>query len=95
MLKTVTSKTPEELLKWNQKQAYIAMGFLLMTCAMLGIDACPMEGFDPKKYNEILGLDALGLTATLVVPVGYRSAEDAYAQLAKVRFSKEKVLLQK
>lgn len=95
MIGTITSRTPEQIKSWNQKQAYIAMGFLLETCAMLGIDACPMEGFDPAKYNEILGLDALGLTATLVIPVGYRSSEDKYAQLAKVRYEKEKMVIEK
>ncbi|HCY21630.1 TPA: NAD(P)H-dependent oxidoreductase [Patescibacteria group bacterium] len=54
MIGTITSRTPEQIKSWNQKQAYIAMGFLLETCAILGIDACPMEGFDPNKYDEIL-----------------------------------------
>jgi len=54
MIQTIQARTPEQLKSWNQKQAYIAMGFLLETCAILGIDACPMEGFDPSKYDEIL-----------------------------------------
>ncbi|AHB41611.1 nitroreductase [candidate division SR1 bacterium RAAC1_SR1_1] len=95
MIGTITSRTPEQIKSWNQKQAYIAMGFLLETCAILGIDACPMEGFDPNKYDEILGLDKLGLTATVVIPVGYRSSEDKYADLTKVRFDKEEVVIEK
>ncbi|MEI7558230.1 MAG: nitroreductase family protein [bacterium] len=79
---------------WTQKQAYIAMGVVLTVCASMGIDACPMEGFDPAKYDEILGLDTLGLTATLAIPVGYRSQEDKYAGLAKVRFPKEKLIIE-
>lgn len=51
---TVSSKTAEEQKSWNQKQAYIAMGVLLTTAASMGIDTCPMEGFDPAKYDEIL-----------------------------------------
>lgn len=92
---TIWSRTPEQLKWWTQKQAYIAMGVLLTACAIMGIDACPMEGFDPVKYDEILGLDALWLTATLVIPVGYRSEEDKYADLPKVRFPKEKLVITK
>jgi nitroreductase len=54
MISTIESRTPEQRKGWNQKQAYIAMGVILTTAALLGIDACPMEGFDPEKYNEIL-----------------------------------------
>lgn len=54
MLGTIASRTPEQLKGWNQKQAYIALGVLLTVCASMGIDACPMEGFDPERYNEIL-----------------------------------------
>ena len=91
---TIWSRTPEQLKWWTQKQAYIAMGVLLTVCASMGIDACPMEGFDPAKYDEILWLDKLWLTATLVIPVGYRSEEDKYAHLAKVRFPKEKLVIE-
>ena len=95
MLNTITARTQEQLKGWNQKQAYIAMGTILTTAALLWIDACPMEWFDPEKYNEILGLSELWLTATVVIPVGYRSEDDKYAYLAKVRFPKEKVIIQK
>lgn len=90
---TISYKTDEEIRTWNQKQAYIAMWFLLLTCAEMGIDACPMEWFYPEKYNEVLWLDALGLTATLIIPVGYRSSDDIYAHLAKVRFPKEDMII--
>ena len=59
MINTIKSRTQEQLKGWNQKQAYIAMGVLLTVCASMGIDACPMEGFDPVKYDEILGLNDL------------------------------------
>ena len=95
MLNTIKSRTPEQLKGWNQKQAYIAMGVALTTAAVVWIDACPMEWFDPEKYNEILELNDLWLTATVVIAVGYRSSEDKYANLAKVRFPKEKVIIQK
>ena len=69
---------------WNSRQAYIALGFLLETAALLGIDATPMEGFDPVQFNEILGLTDYSVTA--IAALGYRDAEhDWLAPLAKVR----------
>lgn len=94
MLDTISSRTPEQLKWWNQKQWYIAMWVLLTVCASIGIDSCPMEWFDPSKYNAILWLDKLWLTATVVVPVGYRSNEDKYADRTKVRFPKEKLVIE-
>lgn len=94
MLGTISSRTPEQLKWWNQKQWYIAAWVLLTTCASMWIDSCPMEWFDPSKYNEILWLDKLWLTATVAIPIGYRSSEDKYADLAKVRFPKEKLVLE-
>jgi len=95
LIGTIGARTPEQLKGWNQKQAYIAMGVLLTVCASMKIDACPMEGFDPVKYDEMLGLDKLWLTATLVIPVGYRSEDDKYANAPKVRFSKEKLIIER
>jgi nitroreductase len=50
------------------------------------VDACPMEGFDPAKYDEILGLPAKGYGATNACALGYRAADDKYAAAKKVRF---------
>ena len=76
---------------WNSRQAYIAMGFLLETAALLEIDATPMEGFDAAQFNEILGLD--DYSAVAVCAVGYRSEEkDWLASLPKVRFSTEELI---
>jgi len=71
---------------WSARQTYIALGFFLEACAVLGVDACPMEGIDPAQYDEILGLKAEGFGALCVATAGYRSADDAYAQAKKVRF---------
>ncbi len=73
---------------WARRQVYIALGQLLTTAAMLGVDACPMEGFTPAKYDEILGLDQMGYASLVICPVGYRAADDPYASLAKVRFAR-------
>jgi nitroreductase len=80
-------------LNWNQKQGYIALGFALQTTALLGLDACPMEGFDPAAFDEILGLTTKGLTATVIMPLGYRSSEDTHASDPKFRFASDVVHL--
>lgn len=76
---------------WNSRQAYIALGFLLSTAALLGVDATPMEGFDPAQFNEILGLT--DYSAVVVAAVGYRDAEhDWLAPLAKVRKPESEII---
>ena len=64
---------------------YIALGNLMTVCSVEKIDACPMEGFVPKEYDKILGLEARGLTSVLLLPVGKRADDDYMASLAKVR----------
>jgi len=94
MLSTfIGGKEKDVLQGWATKQVYIALGNLLTTCAMSNIDTCPMEGFDSTAYNEILGLEKLGLSATLVCPVGYRLADAPEAKEKKVRFSKEELII--
>lgn len=76
---------------WNSRQAYIALGFLLETAALLGIDATPMEGFDTAQFNEILGLT--DYSAVVVAAVGYRNAEqDWLAPLPKVRKPESEII---
>ncbi|MEW7291633.1 NAD(P)H-dependent oxidoreductase [Aquimarina sp. 2304DJ70-9] len=79
------NKPAEEIHTWAAKQAYLAMGNLLTVCALEEIDACPMEGFIPEKYNEILKLADLNLTSVLVLPVGYRAEDDMFSDFKKVR----------
>lgn len=71
---------------WSQRQGYIALGFLLSSAALLGVDACPMEGFDPARYDEILGLKGSGYHATVTAALGYRSPDDKSANRPKVRY---------
>ena len=80
-----SKKTDEDIALWATKQAYIVLGNLLNTCSLLKIDSCPMEGFVPKEYDRVLGLDELGLRSVLVLPVGYRSEDDMFSGFAKVR----------
>lgn len=79
---------------WASRQAYIALGNFLNSAALLGIDACPMEGFQPADYDRILHLDKQGLTAVVIATAGYRSPEDRYAALKKVRSPREEVLIE-
>ena len=79
------NKNDDEWQSWTQKQTYLAMSNLLTACAELKIDACPIEGFESEKYNEILGLEEKGLNACVIVPVGYRSKEDHTQFRKKVR----------
>ena len=93
MKSKITSLTPEEKNIWTAKQTYLALGNLLNVAAELKIDATPMEGFVPAQVNEILGLDKLGLNATLIATLGYRHDEDATQHYKKVRKSNEDLFI--
>ena len=93
MMKGSLSRSKEELQAWLARQVYIALGFGLVAAAELNFDACPMEGFDPSQFDEILGLKEKGLKSVVIMAVGYRSSEDGYQHLAKVRHSKEELFL--
>ena len=73
------------IINWSKNQAYLALGNLMTVCAVEGIDSCPMEGFVPEKYNEILDLKSKNLKSVLVMPVGYRSVDDQFSSFKKVR----------
>jgi len=73
------------IFSWSKNQAYLALGNLLTVCSVEGIDSCPMEGFLPDKYDEILGLKPKNLKSVLVMPVGFRSSDDKFSSLKKVR----------
>lgn len=87
--KTVITKSEDEQLAVNEKQTYIALGHLLHAAAHLRIDASPMEGFSVEGYDEVLGLSAKNLKATVVCALGYRSDDDAFQHFKKVRKSHE------
>jgi len=81
----IEKKSQEELTLWNKNQAYIALGNLMTVCAVEKIDACPMEGFIPEKYDEVLNLTDKNLQSVLVLPVGFRSDDCHMKDLTKVR----------
>jgi len=76
---------------WAARQIYLALGNVMQAAAELAIDSCPMEGFEVEKYDEILGLTDKNLSAVVVLPIGYRSEEDATQHLAKVRKTREEL----
>lgn len=78
--------------EWLARQAYIALGNLMTSAAVLGIDTCPLEGLDPKAYDQILGLDKSPYKTIVACAVGYRHAEDKYASTPKVRFKKSEII---
>jgi nitroreductase len=72
--------------EWAARQAYIALGGLMTAAAVLGVDACPMEGLVPAEYDKILKLEGSGYKTVVACALGYRAAGDKYASLAKIRY---------
>ena len=77
---------------WAARQLYIALGQLMGAAAAMAIDTCPLEGIDPDAYTEILGLKGSGYEVVVACAVGYRSAEDKYAGMKKIRFPAARVI---
>jgi nitroreductase len=75
LLSTYPLRSPEDNFQHAARQAYIGLGTALIAAAEEGVDATPMEGFEPHKVDEILGLKDKGLRSVVIVPLGYRAAE--------------------
>lgn len=80
------------LRNWQTRQVYIALGQFMAVAALLGVDTCPMEGIDPAKYDEVLGLTSSDFATVVACPAGYRAADDKYGTLPKVRFPASEVI---
>lgn len=80
-----------QLVDWNKRQAYIALGMMMSACALMKIDSCPMEGFTKGDLDNLIGTDTQFETAVLLA-VGYRSQDDHYQYLEKVRYSLEQLV---
>lgn len=83
----------DQKIEWAEKQAFLAIGILVSAAAEAGIDASPMEGFDPKQVDEILGLKVQHLKSTLLFALGFRSSEDEFATIPKIRKTKEELFI--
>jgi nitroreductase len=90
LLNTYPQRGPQVNFEHAARQTYIALGTALIAAAEEGVDATPMEGFDPKALDEILGLHAKGLRSVTILPLGYRQEEgDWLVKLKKVRRPRE------
>jgi nitroreductase len=81
--------------EWAARQTYIALGNFMTAAAVIGVDTCPLEGIDPVKYDEILGLTGTGWKVVVACPAGYRAEGDKYATAKKVRFPASEVIIRK
>lgn len=90
----LNSTSAQKQQEWMARQAYIALGFLLMGAAAMDLDATPIEGFFPEKMDAALGLEVLGLKSVVVASVGHHSVEDFNAALPKSRLPLQQVLTQ-
>jgi len=87
-----SSMTPDGRRAWNSRQVYIALGQLMTTAAMLGIDSCPLEGIDPTAYDRTLGLEGSDYATVVACALGYRDPSDKYASTPKARFERSRVI---
>jgi nitroreductase len=78
--------------QWAAHQAYLALGNFITSAALMGIDTCPMEGFQPDEYNRILELAPKGLASVVCCAAGFRAADDKSATQKKVRYPREQVI---
>lgn len=94
LINNFSEKQTPEIRQWMANQLYLTLGALLTVCALENIDACPIEGFEPKKYDELLGLDEKGLESVIVLPVGYRDESDFFISLKKVRRGVDELIIE-
>jgi nitroreductase len=93
LISNFSKKEAHEIRHWMSNQLYLTLGALLTVCAMEKIDACPIEGFEPEKYDQLLGLEEKSLESVIVLPVGYRDESDFFINLKKVRRGVEELVV--
>jgi hypothetical protein len=94
LVNSFEAKAKEEIRVWAINQAYLTLGTLLTVCATEGIDACPMEGFEPDKYDDLLNLTEYNLKSVLALPVGYRAQDDMFSEFKKVRRPLKEIIIE-
>jgi nitroreductase len=94
LVNNFSEKQTPEIRQWMVNQLYLTLGALLTVCAIENIDACPIEGFEPKKYDEFLGLDKIGLESIILLPVGFRDESDFFINLKKVRRGVDELIIE-
>ena len=94
-LKTIyKNKNKEDIDTSAIYQAYISIGTLMTVCAEQRIDSCPMEGFNPVKFDSILKLSDMNLRSVLLLPVGFRADDDIMSTMKKVRKPLDQVIIE-
>ena len=94
LLKNYPARDPEVNFTHSAKQAYIGLGTALIAAAYEQVDSTPMEGFDPAALDDILNLKERGLRSVVIMPIGYRKAdEDWLVNLKKVRRPKDQFVI--
>jgi nitroreductase len=94
LLENYPGREPQVNFEHAARQAYIGLGAALIAAAFEEVDSTPMEGFDPKALDEILGLSARGLRSVAILPLGYRDeANDWLVNLKKVRRPREQFIV--
>lgn len=89
----LASMTEMQRRQWAHQQAHIALGNLLTSAALMQIDTCPMGGFEVEGYDSVLGLADKGLTSSVICAIGRRHPDDASADLKKVRFAQDELVM--
>jgi nitroreductase len=82
----------KQAFEWATRQAYIALGQFMASAAILGIDACPMEGIVPARYDEVLELAGTGYATVVACAAGYRAGDDKYSAAKKIRFPAAEII---
>lgn len=87
----IEQKNEDEVFNWAEKQSYIVLANLMYAAAMEEVDTCPMEGFKQDKIDEILGIDIDKEKVTVTLALGYRSEDDDFQHLKKIRKPNDKL----
>ena len=95
LLKAYPARDPQINFEHAARQAYIGLGAALIAAAYEHVDSTPMEGFDPKSFDEILNLSARGLRSVAILPLGYREeGKDWLENLKKIRRPREEFIVE-
>ncbi|UOU99079.1 NAD(P)H-dependent oxidoreductase [Chryseobacterium daecheongense] len=87
----INKKTSDEIFNWAEKQSYIVLANLMYAAAIENIDTCPMEGFRQEVIEELLNINPETEKVTVTLALGYRSEEDHFQHMKKVRKPNEKL----
>ena len=95
LLNLYPARDPQVNFEHAARQAYIGLGAALIAAAYEHVDSTPMEGFDPKSFDEILNLSARGLRSVAILPLGYREeGKDWLENLKKIRRPREEFIIE-